>query len=230
MPSVLSSTCRSNCSAKDLRDLPESDATHALNEMAPDDRTALLEGLEPEAIERWLTLLTPANQRIARSLLAHGAGSVGRLMTPDYIAADADWSIEQVLRHVREVGRDSESLNAVYVVDSQQRLIDDVRMREILLASPDATVRSLMDHKFIAIGVNELEAKAVEMFRKYDRTLLPVVDGRGVLLGIVTVDDVLDVAQEEATREIQRFGGIEVLEEPYAATPMLEWSVSAAVG
>ncbi len=204
------------------RVLPEESLRFILNELAPDDRTAFLSGFDAADIERLLTLLAPENQRVARSLLAYGEGTVGRLMTPDFIGVRADWSMNQVLDHVRKVGRDSESLNAVYVLDDHHHLIDDIRMREILLSAPDAPVSSLMDRQYVALQVTDQEATAVEQFRKYDRTVLPVIDLKGVLLGVVTVDDVLDVAEEAATREIQQFGGLEALDEPYIATPVLE--------
>lgn len=202
--------------------LPESELRGILNEIKPDDRTALLEGLPIEEVERSLTLLTPENQRIARSLLSYGEGTVGRLMTPEFIGVKEDWTISQVLDHVRRVGRDSESLNAVYVSDDDHHLIDDIRMREILLAQSDTRVRDLMDRQFIALKVTDSEPTAVEYFRKYDRTVLPVIDRRGVLLGVVTVDDVLDVVEETATREIQKLGGLEALDVSYVATPVLE--------
>lgn len=205
-----------------IQALPETELVRILNELAPDDRTALLEQLSQEEVERLLTLLTPENQRIARSLLSYGEGTVGRLMTPDFIGVRETWTIDQVLVHVRKVGKDSETLNAVYVTDAQHHLIDDIRMREILLAPPDAVVLDLMNRQFVALKVTDSEALAVEQFRKYDRTVLPVIDRRGVLLGVVTVDDVLDIAEEEATREIQKLGGVEALDDPYMATPVLE--------
>ena len=200
--------------------IPEGELAVILNAMSPDDRTALLERQPPEEIERLLTLLTPNEQRIARSLLSYGEGTVGRLMTPDFVAIKADWTINRVLEHVRRVGKDSETLNVVYVTDDEERLIDDIRIREILLAPPDRTVRDLMDERFIALQVTDEEADATNVFRKYDRIALPAVDRRGTLVGMVTVDDILDVAEETATREIQRFGGVEALDEPYIATPL----------
>jgi magnesium transporter len=204
-----------------LKVLPEVEVGRILNALSPDDRTTLLEGRTHEETERLLTLLTPKEQRVARKLLSYGEGTVGRLMTPDFIDVKEVWTVTDTLAHVRRVGRDSETLSAVYVIDEQNHLIDDIRMREILLASPDAIVRELMDRQFVALQVTDPETVAVEAFRKYDRTVLPVIDSRGILLGVVTVDDVLDVAEEEATREIQRFGGLEALDEPYVATPLL---------
>ena len=144
------------------------------------------------------------------------------MMTPDFVEVKRDWTVAQVLDHIRRFGRDSETLNVVYVTDQNHRLMDDLRIREILLASPERKVLELMDERFVALSVTEEESEAVGIFRKYDRSALPVVDGRGILLGIVTVDDVLDVAEEEATREIQKFGGLEALDDPYLATPLLE--------
>jgi magnesium transporter len=202
--------------------LPESQLAPILNAMSPDDRTALLERQPAEDIERLLILLNPSEQRVARSLLSYGEGTVGRLMTPDLIAIKSDWTVNQVLEHVRRFGKDSETLNVVYVTDEYDHLIDDIRIREILLASPERHVSELMDSQYVALSVTDEEADAVAVFRKYDRTALPVIDGRGRLLGIVTIDDVLDVAEEEATREIQKFGGLEALDEPYIATPLWE--------
>jgi magnesium transporter len=204
-----------------MQALPEPELANVLNALAPDDRTALLETVPAAEVERVLTLLNPAEQRVARSLLAYGEGTVGRLMTPDFVAVQPAWTIDQALAHIRKVGRDSETLNVVYVTDDVQHLIDDIRIREVLLAAPERTIGDLMDQQFVALNVTDAESFAVEQFRKYDRSALPVIDGRGVLVGIVTVDDVLDIAQEEATRELQRFGGLEALDEPYVETPLL---------
>jgi magnesium transporter len=205
-----------------IRALPEAELSRLLNGMSPDDRTALLEREPPDEIERLLMLLGPAEQRVARSLLSYGSGTVGRLMTPDFVSIQRDWTVAQVLDHIRRFGKDSETLNVVYVTDEQHRLIDDLRIREILLAPPDRRVFDLMDERFVALSVTDQESEAVGIFRKYDRSALPVIDGKGILLGIVTVDDVLDVAEEEATREIQKFGGLEALDDPYMATPVWE--------
>ena len=205
-----------------IRILPEAEMRQILNELAPDDRTSLLEGMPYAEVERLLTLLTPEHQRVARSLLSYGTGTVGRLMTPEFVSVRDEWTIDQVLEHIRQVGTDVESLNALYVIDEDHHLIDDIRIRQVLLAKPEATVRSLMDRQHIALQVTDLETTAVETFRKYDRSVLPVVDRKGVLIGVVTVDDVLDVAEETATRDIQKFGGLEALEDSYSHTPVLE--------
>jgi len=203
-----------------LSQLPQEEVTGILNDMAPDDRTALLEEVPGPVATQMLALLTPQQQEVAQSLLAYGKGSIGRLMTPDYIAVHEDWTVKHVLDYVRTHGKDSETLNVVYVVDDTGKLIDDIRMREFLLAPLHLNVHDLMDNQFVTLIVTDEKKTAVDAFRKYDRTALPVVDTQGVLVGIVTVDDVLDIAEREATQAIQKFGGVEALDDPYIATPL----------
>jgi magnesium transporter len=180
----------------------------------------LLAELPAEQSERLIALLDPQERVVARTLLQYREDSVGRLMTPDYVVVRREWTMRHVLDHVRTHGRDSETLNVIYIVDDQNRLIDDLRIREILLAPLHAHVSDVMDQKCVSLSVNDDKKTAVEVFRKYDRTALPVVDAQGRLAGIVTLDDVLDVAEERATREIQRFGGLEALDEPYLSTTL----------
>jgi magnesium transporter len=186
-----------------------------LNEMAPDDRTMFLEELPAEVTRQLLALLTPEERGVAVKLLGYPEGSIGRLMTPDYLAVREEWTVAQVLDYIRTHGQDSETLNVIYVVDDKGQLIDDIRIREFLLTSPANTVRSLMDRRFVALKATDDQETAVGVFRAEDRSAIPVTDTAGVLIGIVTVDDVLDVAEAEATEDIQRVGGMEALDEPY---------------
>lgn len=204
-----------------LGSLSDESAAAVLNDMAPDDRTALFAELSTETSARLLPLLSAEQQAVTRSLLNYARDTVGRLMTPDYIAVKKEWTVKHVLDHVRSHGRDSETLNVVYVVDHDNRLIDDLRIRELLLAPLHEQVASLLDGQFVSLRATDLKKTAVQVFRKYDRTALPVIDAHGMLVGIVTIDDVLDVAEQEATREIQRLGGLEALDDPYAETPLL---------
>jgi magnesium transporter len=192
-----------------------------LNEMSPDDRTALLEEMPSAAARQLIRLLTPEERHVAQALLGYPEGSVGRLMTPDFIPVREDWTVKEVLDFVREYGQDSETLNVIYVVDERGKLIDDVRMREFLLKPLDAKVSDIRDQTFVALKVNDLQEEALNVFRKYDRTALPVIDSSGVLVGIVTIDDMLDVAEKEATEDIQKLGGLEALDEPYTTIPFL---------
>jgi magnesium transporter len=198
-----------------LKAMAQDDVAAILNEMAPDDRTMFLEELPAAATQQLLTLLTTEERAVALTLLGYPEGSIGRLMTPDYIAVREQWTIQQVLDHIRAHGQDSETLNVIYVVDDRGMLIDDVRIRELLLTSPENRVADLMDRRFVALNAADDQNTAVTVFRREDRTALPVTDTTGVLIGIVTIDDVLDIVEAETTKEIQRIGGSEALDEPY---------------
>ena len=200
-----------------LKAMAQEDVASLLNNMAPDDRTLFLEELPAEATRQLLALLTPAERAVAVTLLGYPEKSVGRLMTPHYVAVREQWTVREVLDYVRAHGQDSETLNVIYVVDDQGLLVDDVRIREFLLAPLDRRVTELMDRRFVALKATDDQETAVGVFRKYDRSALPVTDTTGMLIGIVTIDDVLDVAEATATREIQRIGGSEALDEPYVS-------------
>jgi magnesium transporter len=200
-----------------LKAMAQEDVASLLNNMAPDDRTLFLEELPAEATRQLLTLLTPAERAVAVTLLGYPEKSVGRLMTPHYVSVREQWTVREVLDYVRAHGQDSETLNVIYVVDEQGLLVDDVRIREFLLAPLDRRVTELMDRRFVALKATDDQETAVGVFRKYDRSALPVTDTAGMLIGIVTIDDVLDVAEATATREIQRIGGSEALDEPYVS-------------
>ena len=204
-----------------LHDLTGAETRELLAALAPDDRTALLAALPAAASQRLLALLSADDLAEARQLLAYPEGSVGRLMTPDVVAVGSDWTVGQALAHLRTVGRDAETLDVLYVVDGRNRLLDDLRLRSLVLADPAAGVLSLMDGGYIALRATDRREEAVRAMGHYDRTALPVIDSDGVLLGIVTVDDVLDVAEEEATGDFQKLGGLETLDQPYMQTGFL---------
>lgn len=198
-----------------LRSLGQEEVAEILDEMAPDDRTVLLDELPGTVTNQLLNLLNPQERRIAVQLLGYEEDTIGRLMTPDYVRLRADWTVQHALEHIRRYGHDSETLNLVYVVDDNGKLIDDIRIRKLLLAPPGVNVADLMDDTSISLKATDDQETAVEAMRRSDLTALPVTDSDGVLIGIVTIDDILDVAQAEATEDIQKFGGMEALDEPY---------------
>lgn len=202
-----------------LKILPYERVAYLLNSLSPDDRTTLLGNLPQDIVNHLLKYLSPEERTLSLKLLGYPENSVGRIMTPDYVAIKLDWTVRQVLDFIREKGRDSETINVIYAVDDQGRLVDDFRIREFLLAPLDSKVYSLADHKFIALKVEDSTETAVNIFRKYDRVALPVIDSKGILLGIVTFDDMLKLTVEEDTEDIQRIGGIQALKEPYMDIP-----------
>ena len=194
-----------------LQDMTDHETREIVAALTPDDRTALFQELPAEATQRLLELLPPGAQREARELLGYPAESVGRLMTPDYIAVRADWTVERCLQHIRGQRQKAETVNVIYVTDRDGRLLDALTIRRFIVSPPETVVEELMDHHFISVSAFEDREKAVETVQRYDLTALPVVDTEGVLLGTVTPDDVMDVAEAEATEDFQKVGGVGVL-------------------
>jgi magnesium transporter len=183
--------------------------TSLLNDLDPDDRTAFFEELPAEVTQRLIKLLTPEERIITTQLLGYPEDSIGRLMTPEFVAVKPYHTVEQTLNHIRRYGHDSETLNVIYVVSNEWKLIDDIRIREIILAKPEQTIEDLMDNRFVALNAFEDQETAIRVFQDHDRVALPVTDTDGVLLGIVTVDDVMDVSEEETTEDFHKFGSFQ---------------------
>ncbi|MCL2501946.1 MAG: magnesium transporter [Bacteroidales bacterium] len=196
--------------------------TGLLNDLDPDDRTAFFEELPGAVSQRLMQMLSREEREIAVRLLGYPEDSIGRLMTPEYVAVKPYYTIEQALETIRKFGRDSETLNVVYIVDDQWRLIDDVRIKEIILARTDQIVSEITDNRFVALNAYDDQEVAVKVFQDHDRVALPVVDTAGILIGIVTFDDVMDVAEEESTEDFQKFGGTGGLDLSYTKTSLLD--------
>ncbi|MFN5710595.1 MAG: magnesium transporter [Bacteroidota bacterium] len=200
--------------------LPNKLVTLIINDMSPDKRTALFQELDNEMLNKHLKLLTLSERTVALKLLGYPENSIGRLMTPDYIAVKADWTINDVLSYIRKYGENSETLNVIYIIDDKGILIDDIKVREILIADPQTKLQEIIDGRYTALSVLDDEEVAINVFSKTNRVALPVIDKNGLLLGIVTMDDVLRLSKEEDTEDIQKLGGVEALEEPYMDVPI----------
>ena len=196
--------------------LTDADTRALLADISPDDRTEMLEELPATVTRRLMELLSPEDLAESRQLLGYPEESVGRLMTPDYLRIRAEWTCEQALAHIRKFGRDSEILNILYVTDTGGKLIDIVRMRRIIMSEPDSIILDMLNYQYVSLSAYDDREVAVEMIQRYDVNALPVVDSEGVLLGIVTVDDILDVAEEEATEDIQKGAAVAPLETRYS--------------
>lgn len=206
---------------KMLLALGTEDVARILNDISPDDRTALLEELPSKVTQKLLTLLNPEQRKIATDLLGYPEDSIGRHMSPEYVAIKQTWTVGEVLSHLRTQKDRRNALNQLYVVDDAGRLVDSVRLRNLVVADFQTPVVELLDHRNFALRATDDQETAVEAFKKYDVTILPVVDSKDVLVGVITVDDVLDVAEEEATEDIQKLGGVDALEAPYLKVGLL---------
>ena len=198
-----------------LHDLTDIETRQLLSTLPPDDRTALLEELPAPMTRRLFGLLSAEDLQEARQLLGYPEESVGRLMTPDYVEVYPDWTVAKALDHIRSKGKDSETINMVYVVDKTGKLLDDIRLRRIILSNTDTKIEELMDKSFASLSAFEDREKAVIMMRDYNLLALPVIDSDGELIGIVTFDDVMDVAEEEATEDIQKSASVAPLKMSY---------------
>jgi magnesium transporter len=198
-----------------IKKLSGQKVSEIINELPPDDRTAFFSELHGDAVAKMILHLSPADRKEALSLLGYKEDSVGRLMTPDYIAVKKNWDVNRVLSHIRRYGKNSETIDVIYVIGDNGILLDDIRIREILLVSPETKVSELMDGRLISLDANDPQEDAINVFRMNNRTALPVTDKDNILLGIVTVDDILWIANEEYTEDIQKIGGTEALDEPY---------------
>ena len=201
-----------------LANLSQEKISDILNEMSPDDRTALLEFLPDDFVKELIQTLSEPERKVTLELLGYPEYSVGRLMTPDYIAIRETWTVQQVLDYIRRHGGQSETLSVLYVTDHRGVLLDDIRIREFLLSAPERPVSELMDRRYVKLNAMQDQEAAIDVFRKNDRVALPVVNDDGVLFGIVTIDDILDIREEEDTEDIQKLGGSAALDEPYLAT------------
>ncbi len=192
-----------------------------LNDMPPDERTELLEELPGQLAQRLLSSLRGEERQIAQNLLNYPEDSIGRLMTPEYLAIRPDSKISDVFAHIREVGAGLETINIVYIVDEKSKLIDEVSLETLVMAEPDETVEDLMDGHVAFLQASEDQEEAIDEFKKYEAVALPVVNSQGILVGIVTHDDVLDVMEEEDTEDFQRVTGMGPLEYSYFGTNFL---------
>ncbi len=205
-----------------VSELPSFKTAELLNELQADDRTDFLEDLPKEVLRELIKLLEPEERKITLALLGYPEDSVGRLMTPDYVYVYEYNTVSEVFDIIRKYAKNTETIDVIYVINEHGQLIDDLRIKEFILAAPDKLVNELMDDRVIALNVNDDQEYANQVFKMNNRVALPVVDTNNVLLGIITIDDILWVAQEEFSEDMQKMGGIEVLNEPYLDMPLLK--------
>ena len=205
-----------------IRAMPPTKTAELLNELPPDDRTSFLEDLPKEVVRELIKTLNPQERKITLSLLGYPENSVGRLMTPDYVYVHENDTVEEVLNIIRKVGKNSETIDVIYVINSIGELLDDIRIREFILAGADTKVSELMDGRMIRLNVHDDQEIANEAFKMNNRVALPVTDDNNILLGIVTIDDVLWITNEEFSEDIQKIGGTEALDEPYLEINILK--------
>ncbi|MEO6610693.1 MAG: magnesium transporter [Chitinophagaceae bacterium] len=205
-----------------IHELPPNTTATLLNDLPADDRTSFLEELPSNAVRELIKLLDPDERKVTLSLLGYPDNSIGRLMTPDYVYVYPWNTIEEVFATIRKYGKDSETINVIYVINDKGELLDDIRIRDFILNPPDKKVSELMDERFISLQAEDDQETASEVFKMNNRVALPVVSKSNKLLGIVTIDDILWVATEEYSEDMQKMGGTAALKEPYLEIPLLK--------
>src|SRR5438270_8200526 len=206
-----------------IESLSNEQVRSVMESLPPDDRTCLLEEMPAEVTRRLLATLSPDELKHARALLGYPEETAGRYMTPRYVTVQPDLTAAEALEHIRRTGRRMETLNVVYIVDANGKLVDDLRLESIVMADPQTKVTDIEDPPLVAVRATDDREEVLGRFERYDRVALPVTDAEGHMLGIVTVDDMLDVAEQAATEDSQKLGGMEALDAPYLAVGL--WSM-----
>ncbi|MFB9056437.1 magnesium transporter [Mariniflexile ostreae] len=180
-----------------------------LNDIKPDDRTAFFQELPGKIAQQLIQHLSEEERDITNQLLGYPEDSIGRLMTPEFVAIQSSFTVLEAFDHIRKYGKDSETLNVIFIVDQDWKMVDDIRIKELILASPSQKIEDLMDSRFVALNAMDDQETAIQKFKKYDRAALPVVSEEGILLGIVTFDDIMDVEERETTEDFHKFGSFQ---------------------
>lgn len=203
-----------------IQQLPPSYTAALLNELPADDRTDFLEELPANVVRELIKLLDPEERRVTLSLLGYPENSIGRLMNPDYVYVYSHNTVAEVFNVIRKYGKNSEAINVIYVINQSGELLDDIRIGEFILSTPETKVSELMDERVISLKAYDDQESASDIFKMNNRVALPVVSASNKLLGIVTIDDILWVAEEEYSEDMQKMGGTQAFEEPYLDIPL----------
>ena len=204
---------------KIIQSVPRDQSAQILNELRTDDRLNFFSASRGVELSAFLSLLNDANKKTTHDLLGYPEKSVARIINTDFATIDRGMTIAAATEHLRKYHKDTEAANVIYVVDKKGRLIDDIPVRRLVLTDPAKKIEEILDGYCVSLKMTDSKEEAVSRFKEYDRVALPVTNDDNILLGVITVDDVLDVAEQEETAAIQKFGGLEELDYPYVKTP-----------
>ncbi len=202
-----------------IHEISKEQKSKILNSISSDDLLIFLSQLKGIELSETLEYLNEKNKKAAHNLLGYPKESVARLINTEFVTLKKEMTIEEAMAHLRKYHQDSETANVVYVVNDEGKLIDDVPIRRLVLNEPAKRVEEILDGFYVKLNIKDSKDTAIDIFKQYDRAALPVTNDDNVLLGVITVDDVLDVEEEKSTKEMQRFGGLESLDYPYVKTP-----------
>ncbi len=205
-----------------ITSLSEKDAAGIINNLMADDATDLLEEMPANIVKKLLASASPETRRDINHLLRYPESSAGSIMTVEYVDLKENLTVEQAIQRIRSVGVDSETINICYVLDSRRTLLGTVALRYLLLSPPDEIIGDIMHENVISINTLMDQEEVARQFQKYDFTAMPVVDNENRLVGIITVDDIVDIMQQEATEDIEKMAAIVPTDKPYMKTGVIE--------
>lgn len=205
-----------------ITSLSEKDAAGIIDNLMADDATDLLEEMPANIVKKILANASPVTRRDINHLLRYPEDSAGSIMTVEYVDLKENLTVEEAIARIRKVGVDSETINICYVLDAQRRLLGTVALRYLLLSEPHEIIGDIMHENVISINTLTDQEEVAAQFKKYDFTSMPVVDNENRLVGIITVDDIVDILEEEATEDIEKMAAIVPSDKPYMRTSIFE--------
>ena len=209
--------------------LSKESTAYILNHLRSDDRTRFFTHIPVSERAKYFALLKDKDRKITQDFLGYPRNSVARIVDTNYATISQDMSVGEASEYVRKNFKDTEAVNVIYVVDKEGKLLDDIQVRRLVLNPPEIMISDLMDRDYVALHISDTKETAVERFMDYDRVVIPVTNDENYLLGVVTVDDIMDVAERKETRDIQKFGGVEELDFPYVKTSFFKLTEKRAV-
>ncbi len=205
-----------------ITSLSTKDAAGIIDNLMSDDAADLLEEMPANIVKKLLAAANPDTRRDVNHLLRYPEDSAGSIMTVEYVDLKEDSTVSDAISRIRKIGLDSETVNVCYVLDPRRTLVGTVALRYLLLSSPDARIGDIMHENVIALNTMMDQEEVARQFKKYDFTSMPVVDGENRLVGIITVDDIVDIMEQEATEDIEKMAAIVPTDKPYMRTGVFE--------
>lgn len=204
-----------------IEDFKRQDVQDIVEHMSPDDRARLFDELPAKIVRQLLTHLSLQEREATALLLGYGAGTAGRIMTPEYLSLKEGWTIARTLAHIRQEAAASETIYYLFVTDMARRLTGFLSLRQLVVGRPEQTIGEIMTREVVSVQTDTDQEEVAQLIQRYDFLAVPVVDTEHRLVGIITVDDVIDVLEAEATEDIYALGGVQVGEDDYFQTNLL---------
>lgn len=204
-----------------IEEFKRQDVLDIVDKMSPDDRVRLFDELPAKIVTRLLAQLSPEERRATALLLGYESGTAGRIMTPEYVSLKEGWTVAQALERIRSLANVSETIYYLYVTDAARRLIGTLSLRALVMAQPEQKIGDVLTREIVYVQTDTDQEEAARIIQRYDFLAVPVVDAEQRLVGIITVDDVLDILEQETTEDIYTLGGVQSGDDSYFQTNLL---------